>query len=535
MTPGRVVVLVTALAWTPAGIAAVSVTSDGGSGRVNGFAVHDAGDNWEIEIYRSFRRTVPKDRVTVTHYGDPRAQVRTEVAAARAKLGAGDVAGRLALARRAREAGLTITAALLLHEAAAVGENPKVTAALAALCPVPKPPERAAAVAAAPAFLAAPDDEAKRQALRAHDTVPAAWLPELRRELWAAFAAGQKLGEGDGVIKHAQFEGKVHVERWARDSAARERKGPWPLVLSLHGGGRDSGHWKNFAPTARKLFAKHLDRFVLVAPTVLARNYAEWGGNPMEEVFVFRALDAVKRSFPIDTDRVYVAGNSMGGYGTWHFAGHRGDVFAGAVSSAGGILIGTARGETWGWGIIGNLRHTAVAFCHGGKDKPAPPWSDRTAAKILDGLAEANPERYPHEFHYFPEKGHGLPGKAMAACVAFVAERIRDPRPRDLTWEPKRIFNRQFAWLYLDEPRCFTRVEARLRANNVIDLDLVGIDGGLSLLLDADLVDLDKPVEVLVGGARVFHGRPRPSLRALAESIADRFDPHLVFTHRIDL
>jgi predicted peptidase len=52
---------------------------------------------------------------------------------------------------------------------------------------------------------------------------------------------------------------------------------------------------------------------------------------------VFLLLDALAEEFPIDTDRVYVQGHSMGGFGTWTAVVEQPNRFAAAIASAGWI------------------------------------------------------------------------------------------------------------------------------------------------------------------------------------------------------
>ncbi len=46
-------------------------------------------------------------------------------------------------------------------------------------------------------------------------------------------------------------------------------------------------------------------------------------------------IESILHEFPIDSDRVYLTGISMGGFGTWEFAGRRPDLFAAAAPMAG--------------------------------------------------------------------------------------------------------------------------------------------------------------------------------------------------------
>ena len=109
---------------------------------------------------------------------------------------------------------------------------------------------------------------------------------------------------------------------------------PVPLVLALHFGVQGGPSLFAGRDLLRILIAPGLAEFgaVIVAPDAL--NGGPWT-TPQNEDAVLRLLDAVMRSYTIDPRRVIVTGFSMGGAGTWHFAGKYPDRFAAAVPVAG--------------------------------------------------------------------------------------------------------------------------------------------------------------------------------------------------------
>jgi predicted peptidase len=107
-----------------------------------------------------------------------------------------------------------------------------------------------------------------------------------------------------------------------------------PLVLALHFGVQ--GGPSQFAgrdlvqilvgPAFAELGA------IILAPDVL--NGGPWD-RPENDEAVLALLDAVARTYNIDATRVVVTGYSMGGAGTWYFAGKYPDRFTAAVPVAG--------------------------------------------------------------------------------------------------------------------------------------------------------------------------------------------------------
>jgi predicted peptidase len=113
------------------------------------------------------------------------------------------------------------------------------------------------------------------------------------------------------------------------DSEARR-----PLVLALHFGVQGGPSLGAGRSLVELLIGPAMTAFgaVIVAPDALDKG--AWN-TPQNEDAVLALLDAVIRSYPIDPKKVIVTGFSMGGAGTWHFAGKYPDRFAAAVPVAG--------------------------------------------------------------------------------------------------------------------------------------------------------------------------------------------------------
>ena len=59
-------------------------------------------------------------------------------------------------------------------------------------------------------------------------------------------------------------------------------------------------------------------------------DWQDWGRLDFEEVF-----EEVMKEYPIDPDRVYLAGSSMGGQGVWHIGTRNPTQFAALAPQAG--------------------------------------------------------------------------------------------------------------------------------------------------------------------------------------------------------
>ena len=112
------------------------------------------------------------------------------------------------------------------------------------------------------------------------------------------------------------------------------RATPAPLVLALHFGVQGGPSLNAGRDLLRILTGPALAELgaVMVAPDAL--DGGPWD-TPRNEEAVLWLLDAVMRSYSIDPRKVIVTGFSMGGAGTWHFAGKYPNRVAAAVPVAG--------------------------------------------------------------------------------------------------------------------------------------------------------------------------------------------------------
>jgi len=77
----------------------------------------------------------------------------------------------------------------------------------------------------------------------------------------------------------------------------------------------------------------------------------------------FLLLDQLARDYNVDTDRVYVLGHSMGGYGSWNALWAAPGRFAAAIPSAGGILP---------WKDVSKFKNVPIWAFHGNEDPTVP-------------------------------------------------------------------------------------------------------------------------------------------------------------------
>jgi predicted peptidase len=165
--------------------------------------------------------------------------------------------------------------------------------------------------------------------------------------------------------------------------AARDQR--WPLLIFLHGAserGEDLERVKNNGPP--KIVQTQRDfPFIVVSPQVSADM--AWDSDSLNAL-----LDELLGQLPIDPERVYVTGLSMGGYGAWNFASeHPERIAAIAPISGAGEAVRACR-----------LKDMPIWAFHGAEDPIVPLFDDQ---KMVDAVRACGGHV---EFTVYPNVGH---------------------------------------------------------------------------------------------------------------------------------
>ena len=186
--------------------------------------------------------------------------------------------------------------------------------------------------------------------------------------------------KSDGLEK--KFEARTYKSGWTMPYRLfrPEAKGKLPLVIYLHGsGGQGDDNEKqlglgNIFGTRVWLLPENQNAhpcYMLVPQSnrgwvrydteKLKNNEYEIVPGPGQGVsLALEVIDAVRREFSIDDQRIYVTGQSMGGAGTWNMIASRPGFFAAAVSCCGSISKddGTGSLDTPLWNFHGDSDQT---------------------------------------------------------------------------------------------------------------------------------------------------------------------------------
>ena len=184
---------------------------------------------------------------------------------------------------------------------------------------------------------------------------------------------------------------------------ADARKKPLPLIVYLHGGGgvgadnlkqisggNTTGTHVWTTPEAQR---KH-PAFVVAPQMPEGQQWAMPSSDALSASAqtVLELIAALSREFAIDPDRVYLTGQSLGGYGTWDIISKRPDLFAAAVPLCGG-------GDP---SRILAARRMAIWTFHGAKDEVVPVSGSR---EMVTALKRAGS---PVKYTEYPDAGHNV-------------------------------------------------------------------------------------------------------------------------------
>jgi predicted peptidase len=170
----------------------------------------------------------------------------------------------------------------------------------------------------------------------------------------------------------------------------------WPLILFLHGIGENGTNiWKTTVHGPAKYIAKHPDfPFILLSPQCPV-------GHKWSDEMVLDILDEVATKYAVDTNRIYLTGLSLGGFGTWSLATTYPQRFAAVVPICGGEgLIGIIA-SGFDSKKTRALKNLPFWVFHGGKDPVVPvAESERMVAELKKfGCKDVQLTIYPDALH----------------------------------------------------------------------------------------------------------------------------------------
>jgi predicted peptidase len=171
--------------------------------------------------------------------------------------------------------------------------------------------------------------------------------------------------KGKHYVKHSfTAEDGTVIDCWLMSPMKIEKGRQYPLVLALQGRG---GNTQAGNELGSESLRKQFPCFVMAPASTKAGTWLippglDWKKRKAMLPAALEAMDAIIQKHPIDPDRVYVTGQSMGGVGTFGALSLSPETFAAAIPVCGG----------WNPKAAGKMKDIAIWVFHGDNDKVVP-------------------------------------------------------------------------------------------------------------------------------------------------------------------
>jgi len=285
------------------------------------------------------------------------------------------------------------------------------------------------------------------------------------------------------------------------------------LWISMHGGGNaparvNDRQWQN------QVHLYEPAEGIYLAPRAPTDTWNLWHESHIDPLFQ-RLIDDYVALRGVDPDAVYLLGYSAGGDGVWQLAPRMADRFAAAAMMAGHPNEASVLG----------LRNLPFALFVGGNDGAYN--RNRVVAERaaeLDRLEQEDPGGYVHMARVYEGLGHWM-NKQDAEALPWMATFQRTSWPSRVVWQQDDVVHRRFYWLQVPEE---VALKDRAKIVAAVKDQAIRLEGDLPsrlhLRLSDQLLDLDKPITVVIDDRTVFSGTVPRTAAAIVASLAERAD-----------
>ena len=294
-----------------------------------------------------------------------------------------------------------------------------------------------------------------------------------------------------------------------------------PVIVYLHGYSPDLDklNWDMIPQSLLDYCDKH--GYYLVAP--FARSNTDF--QSVGEVDVIHVFQLLALQYPIDADRVFLFGYSMGGMGAFTVGGHYPDVWAGiiALSSRADYYLWQELDREkvepykrhlidaeFGAEMAGNFRNLPILMYHGGEDTLVKPEQPRRLAATLKKMgADVTLRELEGEDHWILSRV-----LRDDAVFKWMAKRKRNARPPEVDFTTRTIKYRRAYWVTVLELARWgepVKVHAKFNADKtVLDVTTRNV-ASLRLDLSKELVGEEPNLVVKVNGKARKIDAPGPA------------------------
>ena len=223
-----------------------------------------------------------------------------------------------------------------------------------------------------------------------------------------------------------------------------------------------------------------------------------------------RAIRLAKERFSVDEERVYLVGDSMGGWGTWNVATRHPDLFAAIAPIYGGADYHSQYTEETlakltplerfladkhesSWAMAESLLNVPILVHHGDVDRSVNVDYSRYGVRLL--------ERWGYNVRYLELPGYGHEElSVMTRVIDWFLQHQRVATPPRVRLRSAELQNASAYWVHVEQaasPKEFMVVDAEITGPNTIRIDSQNV---LALSLAPAIVDASRPVRIVWNG-----------------------------------
>lgn len=326
----------------------------------------------------------------------------------------------------------------------------------------------------------------------------------------------------------------------------------YPLFLFLHGSGPKDSEWNAGLRLANMFDDAPSIYFIPQIPNM--GKYYRWYHQSKQ--YAWEKLIRLMMLRPdVDPNRFYMLGISEGGYGSQRMASFYADYLAAAGPMAGGEPLKNAPVE--------NCSNIGFSLRTGERDfafyRNILTEYTRLA---FDSLAQKHPDKYQRKIELIPGYGHGIDYRPTPV---WLKKFVRNPWPKQVLWEDFEMDSVHRKGFYnlvvLERPDKDLRTRYKLNIdNNRVDLVVEDVHyvttqidphwdiemkfeksytlskkGRVLIYLNEYLVDLNKPITVMLNGREVYKGKVKCSKMHMARSLATFYDSQRIYPAAIEV
>ena len=289
-----------------------------------------------------------------------------------------------------------------------------------------------------------------------------------------------------------------------------DRKKKWPLVIHIHGynpANPDYVRWWSVDQRHNVADVEYGAGEGVIYMEPHGRGNNNYLGLGDQDVV--RAIRLAKERFSVDEERVYLVGDSMGGWGTWNVATRHPDLFAAIAPIYGGSDYHSQYSEEAlakltpldrflaekhesSWAMAEGLLHLPILVHHGDVDRSVNVDFSRYGVRLL--------ERWGYNVRYVELPGYGHEElSVMTNVIDWFLQHRRVANPPRVRLRSAELENASAYWVRVEQaasPKEFMVVDAEITGPNTIRVDSQNV---LALSL-APVIDASRPVRMVWNG-----------------------------------